>query len=155
MWQSFAVKRQTILIREKEAADKLNNSHSPSRYERIWLFHGTDDATVPKIISMGFNRSFCGKNATAYGKGVYFARDSEYSASTTYSRPDGAGIQHMFLCRVVVGEFCQGRSNALAPDVRTGHLLYDSTVDNLSNPNMYVTYHDSQAYPEYLVKFRQ
>jgi hypothetical protein len=41
------------------------------------LFHGTETtekATIPKI-----NRSFCGKNATAYGKGVYFAVDASYS----------------------------------------------------------------------------
>ena len=138
MWQSYAVKRQTILQREK-------NQASAARLERKWLFHGTDEQTVPKIIQQGFNRSFCGKNATAYGKGVYFARDAAYSASSTYARPNGAGVQHMFLCRVVVGEFCQGRSNALAPDVRTGNMLYDSTVDSVSNPRMYITYHDAQA----------
>ena len=67
------------------------------------------------------------------------------SASTTYSRPNAARTQHMFLCRVVIGEYCQGITNALAPAVRSGHLLYDSTVDNMSAPNMYITYHDSQA----------
>ena len=37
------------------------------------LFHGTAKATMPKINRNSFNRSYCGKNATAYGKGVYFA----------------------------------------------------------------------------------
>merc|ERR1711907_427566 len=78
MWQTFAVKRQTVLQREKDTA-------AAARFERRWLFHGTDQDTVPKITQQGFNRSFCGKNATAYGKGVYFARDSEYSSCTTYS----------------------------------------------------------------------
>merc|ERR1711871_1795130 len=148
MWQTFAVKRQTILQREKGVAGE-------SRLERKWLFHGTSEDTVPKIIQQGFNRAFCGKNATAYGKGVYFARDAAYSASTTYSRPDSSGIQHMFLCRVVVGEFTQGNSSMLAPPARVGNVLFDTTVDNMSNPNMYITYHDAQAYPEYLVKFKQ
>ena len=67
-----------------------------------------------------------------YGKGVYFARDASYSSSTTYSRPNGHGVQHMFLCRVVVGEFCLGKRDALTPDVRQGHHeLYDSTVNNM------------------------
>ena len=126
-----------------------------SRFERVWLFHGTDEDTVPKIYQQGFNRAFAGKNAVAYGKGVYFARDASYSSSTTYSRPNAAGVQHMFLCRVVVGEYCQGRNGALTPDPRSGHMLYDSTVDNMRNPGMFVTYHDAQAYPEYLVKFKQ
>ena len=97
----------------------------------MWLFHGTDETTVPKITSMGFNRSFCGKNATMFGKGVYFARDASYSSSTTYSRPNAKGIQHMFLCRVVVGVYCQGQRDALTPDVRQGHTLYDTTVNDV------------------------
>lgn len=50
--------------------------------------------------------------AQAYGAGVYFARDSRYSTSTTYSQPDGHGIQRMFMCRVAVGEYCLGKSGA-------------------------------------------
>ena len=80
---------------------------------------------------------------------------ASYSSSTTYSRPNANGVQHMFLCRVVVGEYCLGKRDALTPDVRQGHQLYDSTVNNMSDPGMYVTFHDSQAYPEYLIKFKQ
>merc|ERR1712093_444688 len=93
MWQSYAVKRQTILMREKQGArvGALDRDPEASRFERIWLFHGTNAEVVDKIVQQGFNRSFCGKNATAYGKGVYFARDSAYSSSKTYSVPDQNG----------------------------------------------------------------
>lgn len=148
MWQSYAVKRQTVRAREKDAS-------KASRFERVWLFHGTDEDTVPKIVQQGFNRAFCGKNATAFGKGVYFARDAAYSSSTTYSRPNAQRIQHMFLCRVVVGEYCKGVRDALTPAVRTGLTLFDSTVNQMDNPSIYVTYHDAQAYPEYIVRFSQ
>ena len=49
--------------------------------------------------------------------------------------------------RVVVGEYCYGRTNALTPDVRDQktQTLYDSTVDSTSNPSIYVTYHDAQG----------
>jgi len=67
----------------------------------------------------------------------------------------------MLACRVVVGEYCRGTSDALTPDVRdpTTHTLYDTTVgllsgDTMSNPSIYVTYHDAQAYPEYAIQFR-
>ena len=90
------------------------------------------------------------------------ARDSSYSAQTLYSRPDADGVQHIFVCRVTVGVFCKGRRDAPAPDPRPGHahLLYDTTVDDpgvlrMGDPTIYVTYHDAQAYPEYLVKFKQ
>jgi poly [ADP-ribose] polymerase 10/14/15 len=39
------------------------------------------------------------------------------------------------------------------PDVRIGTQLYDSTVNNLEAPTIFVTYNDSQAYPEYIVTF--
>merc|ERR1719456_1125569 len=119
MWQTYAVKRQTVLTREGKG-DKSK------RFERAWLFHGTDETTVPKIMQQGFNRSFCGKNATMYGKGVYFARDASYSSSTTYSIPDRNAVQHMFACRVTVGQCCRGKQNALTPDIRQGLTLYDS-----------------------------
>merc|ERR1712022_11779 len=124
MWQSYAVKRSTVLAREQKGKQQ---SHGQGRFERVWLFHGTDEETVPKIVQQGFNRSFCGKNATMYGKGVYFARDASYSSN--YTSPDAQGVHFMFLCRVVVGEYCQGVRDALAPKVRMGNQLFDSTVD--------------------------
>jgi poly [ADP-ribose] polymerase 10/14/15 len=61
----------------------------------------------------------------------------------------------MFLCRVATGEFCLGEPNAAVPRARIGDILFDSTVDNVADPSIFVTYHDAQAYPEYLVKFRR
>jgi poly [ADP-ribose] polymerase 10/14/15 len=145
LWQSYAVKRQTVTA----------TSDTPAQVERAWLFHGTTEDIVPKIMQQGFNRSFCGRNATMYGKGVYFARDSSYSSSKIYSAPDGKGIQRMFLCRVTVGAYCQGRKDGLSPDVKSGHILYDTTVDNMRDPSIFVTYHDGQGYPEYLIHFTQ
>ena len=55
----------------------------------------------------------------------------------------------------MVGACCKGVRDALTPAVRKGHQLYDTTVDDLQNATIFVTYHDAQAYPEYLVTFRQ
>ena len=91
-----------------------------------------------------------------YGKGVYFARDASYSAHTIYAVPDRSGTQYMMACRVVVGEYCRGVKDALTPAVRdhSNNILYDSTVNDMSDPSIYVTYHDAQAYPEYLISFQ-
>ena len=145
LWTSFAAKKRSMLQR----------AGATETWEMAWLFHGTDQDTVPKIVAQGFNRSFCGKNATKYGKGVYFAVESEYSTRDCYSKPNAAGECFIFLCRVLVGEFCQGEENGAAPAVRYGDVLYDSTVDNPRDPKIFVAYHDAQAYPEYLVKFRR
>lgn len=106
MYQSYVVKRQTVCIRElgkeKDAHSDEAKRKALQRFERRWLWHGTNKEVMFKIMQQGFNRSFCGKNATVYGKGVYFARDSSYSSSTAYSVPDQKGIQYMvrfvFLC---------------------------------------------------------
>ena len=123
--------------------------------ERRWLWHASRADVVPKILTQGFNRSFAGYNACAYGKGVYFARDADYSTNDTYSKPDEHGVKRMFACRVAVGVPTKGERDALTPPVRDGDLLYDSTVNNVSDPTILVMYHDSQAYPEYLLKFRR
>lgn len=86
-----------------------------------------------------------------------FARDAAYSVDRKYSIPNATREQRIFMCRVVVGECCLGYQDCLAPDERHGfqHVRYDSTVDRLNDPGIYVTYNDNQAYPEYLVTFRQ
>jgi tRNA A-37 threonylcarbamoyl transferase component Bud32 len=109
------------------------------------LFHGTDEATVPKIVSTAFNRSFCGKNATAYGQGVYFAADAEYSAGDTYSRPNARGEKRVFLCSVLVGACALGVSGMRVPPQRADGSRFDSTVDSEARPRIFVIYHDAQA----------
>ena len=73
LWRQYATKGWDVVSREGPL--------SQARYERVWLFHGTDEDTVEKIVQQGFNRSFAGRNATAYGKGVYFARDASCKAA--------------------------------------------------------------------------
>ena len=73
LWRQYATKRWDVVSREGPL--------SLARYERVWLFHGTDEDTVKKIVQQGFNRSFAGKHATFYGKGVYFARDASCKAA--------------------------------------------------------------------------
>jgi len=149
LWNQYAAKRRTMMQRQG----------ATDRYERRWLFHGTGQDTVVKILTQGFNRNFgfkeVNKNAlTLYGKGVYFAVNASYSSSHRYSKPSSAGDQQMFACRVLVGEYCQGKQDQPTPDVRHGTDLYDSTVDNVNTPQIFVAYHDAQAYPEYLITFK-
>ena len=150
LWRQHKVKEEMVLMREGGGA--------AARYVKRWLFHGCPADTVSKINQQGFNRAFTTATSglARHGKGVYFARDASYSTSKTYSSPDAAGVQYMFACRVVVGEYCKGKANALVPDVRNAATdeLYDSTVDDVSDPSIFVTYHDAQPYAEYLIEFR-
>ena len=148
LWYSFVVKRQTMLMREKS----LPNAAVEHYEQRV--FHGCPAHLVDRIAQQGFNRSFTGATSgrALYGKGVYFARDARYSMSTEYSPPDANGVQNMFLVRAVV---CKGVKDALTPVVRYENQLYDSTVDDVQRPSIYVTYNDAQVYPDILIKFSQ
>ena len=96
--------------------------------------------------------------AAMFGKGVYFASRANYSAQAKYSVPDECGNQKMFICRVVVGKFTKGeKTMKVAPPLdasKNKHMLFDSLVDNVANPTIYVVMSDSQAYPEYVVTFK-
>ena len=171
-WKLFSSFRRNILERDAGAAGAndercnlwrsgLHRSSANAsalarcvrRCERRWLFYGTDEVSAKEITEQGFDRVKHGKNMTMYGKGVYFARDSRFAANPQYSVPNAQGMQYVFLCRVVVGEYCEGVKDAATPPVRYDTVRFDSTVDDVVNPSIYVTFHDSQAYPEYLVKF--
>ena len=71
--------------------------------------------------------------------------------SSHWSKPNRDGVKHMFACKVLVGEYRKGRINQPTPDVCQGSDLYDSTVNNVNTPSIFVVYNDAQAYPEYLI----
>jgi hypothetical protein len=63
----------------------------------------------------------------------------------------------MYLARVLVGEPAYGTRDAVdapdRPDVRGQ--AYDSSCNGLPEPTIVVVHNDAQAYPEYLVTFRE
>ncbi|XP_057553363.1 protein mono-ADP-ribosyltransferase PARP14 [Hippopotamus amphibius kiboko] len=121
------------------------------------LFHGTDADSVALVNGKGFNRSYAGKNATAFGKGTYFAVNASYSASDTYSRPDANGKKHVYYVRVLTGYYTVGNRSLIVPplkDPQNPTDSYDTVTDCMQNPNLFVVFYDYQAYPEYLITFR-
>uniref|UniRef100_A0A4X1TF77 Poly [ADP-ribose] polymerase n=1 Tax=Sus scrofa TaxID=9823 RepID=A0A4X1TF77_PIG len=122
------------------------------------LFHGTDVDSVPFVNGNGFNRSYAGKNATSFGKGTYFAVNSNYSASDTYSKPDVNGKKYMYYVRVLTGTYTLGNKSLIVPplkDPKNPTDLYDTVTDNIQCPNLFVVFYDYQAYPEYLITFKK
>uniref|UniRef100_A0A668UKH0 Poly [ADP-ribose] polymerase n=1 Tax=Oreochromis aureus TaxID=47969 RepID=A0A668UKH0_OREAU len=144
LWKSLQLKKRDMEVR---------NGHQNNERR---LFHGTCDTTVPIINDRGFNRSYAGKNAASYGNGTYFAVNASYSANDTYSKPNQNGEKFMYVCRVLTGDFTLGQKGMVTPPAKKHGStdLYDSVVDNVANPTMFVVFHDTQAYPEYLITFK-
>lgn len=61
----------------------------------------------------------------------------------------------MYYCRVLTGDYTAGNSTMIDPPPKTanGTDLYDTVVDNTSNPTIFVVFRDYHAYPEYLITF--
>ncbi|XP_037832645.1 protein mono-ADP-ribosyltransferase PARP14 isoform X2 [Kryptolebias marmoratus] len=151
---------QNIHLRRAYEAQKKHltekNIQSGGAGEKF-LYHGTTQDSSDSIMKTGFNRRFAGQNATAYGEGTYFAVNASYSARPTYSKPAADGSQLMFVARVLTGVYTQGQSGMKVPparDAQQPHNRYDSVVDKTNNPDMYIVFHDDQAYPDYLITFK-
>lgn len=84
----------------KYGADKLNEKR---------LFHGTGSDCLDSIWKAGFNRSYAGKNATLFGQGVYFSTVSSYSHDFTDISRLRKNVGHMFLAKVMVGNYQLGK----------------------------------------------
>ena len=95
--------------------------------------------------------------AIKYGKGVYFARDAGYSLKYSRRARDGNGFRYMYYARVLVGEYTVGNSSMLVPPNKPSadpNERYDSVVNDVNNPSIYVMFKDYEYYTEYLITFK-
>ena len=88
-------------------------------------------------------------NGTSFGRGSYFARNASYAFKYN---------QHKLLvARVLVGDVAPGRSSYLKPPPKDATkpfaASFDSCVDNVVSPAIYVTFEFAQAYPAYVIHF--
>ncbi|XP_062907742.1 protein mono-ADP-ribosyltransferase PARP12 isoform X2 [Mobula hypostoma] len=135
---------------QKEQMKKNNNGKDVVEKQ---LFHGTDSSIIDAICQQNFDWRICGTHGTTYGKGSYFARDSSYSHNYCQT---GKSTLTMFVARVLVGESARGCSSYLRPPLKDGmkKCFYDSCVDSVSNPSIFVVFEKHQIYPEYLIEYK-
>ncbi|KAJ8319960.1 hypothetical protein KUTeg_001547 [Tegillarca granosa] len=142
LWMNFASKRDKMK-RKKKSGD-LNERR---------LFHGTYHRYVDAICRQGFDFRFSGKSVgTKYGKGSYFSKSSIYADSYTDESKE------MFVVLVLAGDTVKGDPSYVRPppkNPRDPHELYDSCVDDVNSPNIYVIFTFDQVYPQYVVKYKR
>ncbi|CAF0809860.1 unnamed protein product, partial [Didymodactylos carnosus] len=64
----------------------------------------------------------------------------------TYAKPNSKGERFMFVSRVLIGKTILGNGT-----MKTRPVGYDTTTDG---QHIFVTYHDAQAYAEYLITYK-
>jgi hypothetical protein len=121
-----------------------------------WAFHGTDavDSIVNNPLS-GFQPLASGSRlGSVWGSGSYFARDAKYVLDGNFCQAATNGTRQMLMCLVMTGMPCLGSSEqkGVLPFRQKPH-RYNSSVDSLSNPEIFIVQHPSAAYPAYLITF--
>ncbi|NXK50233.1 PAR12 polymerase, partial [Chauna torquata] len=143
LWKVFQWRKEQM---KKETGGKEVN-------ERL-LFHGTASSFLEDVCIHNFDWRTCGNYGTNYGKGIYFARDASYYHE--YHQP-AMKPNIMFVARVLVGDFVQGKADYVRPPIKSadGLQFYDSCVDNELNPSIFVIFEKNQIYPEYLIEYKE
>ena len=126
---------------------------------RRLLFHGTrcQGDVLAKIVNdpdAGFLPLLSGsKTGAKFGDGTYFARDAGYSHD--YATVLSSGQKQMIVADVVVGRWTRGQRGMNQCPVIEGerYARYNSLVDKVDNPRIFVVQHSSQAYPAYVITY--
>eukprot|EP00928_Gymnodinium_smaydae_P030214 TRINITY_DN22526_c0_g1_i1.p1 TRINITY_DN22526_c0_g1~~TRINITY_DN22526_c0_g1_i1.p1 ORF type:complete len:912 (+),score=72.45 TRINITY_DN22526_c0_g1_i1:49-2784(+) len=142
----------------RRSLDEQDLAFEPGTHT-CWAFHGADSSAIESILSdpvSGFQPSAPGSSDSAlWGSGVYFARDAAHVASGSSCGPPGEdGARQMMLCLLSIGMPCLGdpRQRGVLPYRQKPH-RYNSAVDSLSSPEIYILQHPSAACPAYLITF--
>ena len=125
--------------------------------ERL-LFNGTTDPfIVTEICNVNFDCRLHGSHGTRFGKGSYFATTANFS--NVFTDRSGNNYQFMFQARVLVGNYTTGKESYVRPpklDSKVhGSDLYDSCVDRMVNPSMFVVFDLNQCYPQYIIVYQE
>lgn len=125
--------------------------------KEVQVYHGTpEEETVRWICSLGFDQRMHGKHGSKYGSGVYFATTAKYSHC--YTQPSERGLRYMFCARVLVGRTVEGKTEYRRPPpidpTKPTEGLYDTCVDSIAEPSIYVVFENNQSYPEYVIEYQ-
>lgn len=148
LWEKYKRKKEYMSRRLSEMERMLSERH---------LFHGTSADVVEGICKHNFDPRVCGKHATMFGQGSYFARKAVYSHN--FSKRSPKGVHCMFLAKVLTGRGIVGNPSMRRPPPLNprdpSSDLYDSCVDNWVDPQIYVIFNDDQSYPYFIIQYEE
>ncbi|XP_077355929.1 protein mono-ADP-ribosyltransferase TIPARP-like isoform X2 [Festucalex cinctus] len=148
---------QNVLHWDKYQRHKvyMQKKHAGSRdpLERH-LFHGTTQEASEHIYRDNFDTRMAGTNGSLLGHGSYFATSA--SVSHNYANKSvPQQLRHMFLTKVLVGKMTLGHPMYRRPPLCDSNTnFYDSCVDSVQDPKVFVVFDSCQCYPYYLIKYK-
>ncbi|XP_064610511.1 protein mono-ADP-ribosyltransferase PARP12-like [Liolophura sinensis] len=147
----FRIQNLELLERfESKKRWMMRKSSSPGSSLERRLYHGTRQCYMDAICQQGFDFRVSGlSTGTKFGKGSYFSVSAKYSSR--YSDTD-----EVFVARVLTGDFTRGDASYTRPPLKPQtSQLFDSCVDRINSPTMFIVFDLAQAYPEYIVQLKQ
>ncbi|KAG9333133.1 hypothetical protein JZ751_013451, partial [Albula glossodonta] len=148
LWEKYKRKKEYMSRKLSETERGQNERH---------LFHGTSQDAVEGICKHNFDPRVCGKHATVFGQGSYFARKAVYSHN--FSKRSPTGVHYMFLAKVLTGRFALGNARIRRPPPLhpsdPSSDLYNSCVDNWVDPQIFVIFNDDQSYPYFIIQYEE
>ncbi|CAF3434900.1 unnamed protein product [Rotaria sp. Silwood1] len=148
--------QQYIAYKEKLAARSQDT-------ERI-LYRLAQGHLIDDMCANGFNQSHTDSAFSAYGHGChYYCKAKEINRTATLLAQNHQTIpirlqqqtlakpqrRYLFVCKVLVGRQIRGD-----PSMKTCPPGYDSLVDNMTLPEVFVPSYDAQVLPEYLITYQ-
>ncbi|XP_064079320.1 protein mono-ADP-ribosyltransferase PARP12-like isoform X2 [Macrobrachium nipponense] len=132
--------------------EELSRRYDENQLNMQKLFHGVNPSDTEVICTENFDWRRSDTSNQEFGQGTYFFNSA--AVGRTHCKPDEFGRIHMFLAQVVIGMVTEGDPSYTRPppNPNTG-FLYDTTVDNIIAPTVFVKYEKGEYYPEYIIEF--
>lgn len=127
-------------IKKKEELSELRKSVPNTKL----LFHGTSIDLIDKICLEGFDPTY--NRNSAFGLGTYFASNASYSYNYCCGTKDE--ISYMFIAEVLIGN-----SIVISGSQSIDTTKYDTSVNNLKEPSIFVSPYKYGTYPKYVMAF--
>ncbi|ELR58029.1 Poly [ADP-ribose] polymerase 9, partial [Bos mutus] len=116
------------------------------------LFQQVPHQFCKMVCRVGFHRVYSMPCDQKYGAGIYFTKNLKNIAHRIKKTSATDKLICVFEAEVLTGFFCQGSQlNIVPPPSHPGAIdSYDSVVDNVSSPETFVIFSNTQAVPQYL-----
>ncbi|XP_069168087.1 protein mono-ADP-ribosyltransferase PARP12 isoform X2 [Procambarus clarkii] len=132
--------------------DFLSRSYDENQLNMQEVFHGTDSSKIDKICKENIDWRQGTTTNQDFGKGNYFSNSA--AVARRHCSPDAYGQYSLILADVIIGTTVKGSPTLTRPPVNPNtNALYDTTVDNINAPTVFVKYDKEEYYPKYIIEF--